>query len=79
MIGPDDFPPGWKVEHVLRLTAPDGSRIRVAKDDGSPVQDWEELAPILERVLGTARRAEAARRRRREIRRRRRDDERRAG
>lgn len=75
MIEPDDVPEGWRVEHVLRLTSPDGSTIDVVKDDGSPAKDWREVVGILERAHGTAVRREAIRRRRREIRRRQRDQD----
>lgn len=75
MIGPDDVPDGWRVEHVLRLTAPDGSTIDVVKDDGSPAEHWDEVVEFLERARSTAVRREAVRRRRREIRRRQRDQD----
>jgi hypothetical protein len=80
VIGPGDAPDGWRVEHVLRLTAPDGSTIDVVKDDGSPAEDWDEVVELLRRAHGTAVRREAIRRRRRELRRQRRDqDDRLAG
>ena len=77
MIGPDDVPEDWVVAHVLRVKLPGGSTIEVETDDGSPVAGWEELRPLLEAALGSARRAEATRLRRRDIRRRRRDQDRR--
>lgn len=72
MIGPDDIPPGWKVEHVLRVTLPgDAATIDIVKDDGTPVSDWSEAVVFLEKIRGTMKRREAVRRRRRDIRRRR--------
>jgi hypothetical protein len=71
MIEHGDRPGGVRVDYVLRFTMADGSTIELVRDDGSPAWSEDEVREALARVLGTARRAEAARQRRRDIRRRR--------
>ena len=76
MIAPEDLPEGWRLEHSARLTLPGGAQFIIRKDDGSPIRDVDELFGVLERMLGSMKRAEAARARRRELSRQRREDRR---